>query len=192
MNRKPNFNRGHGQIMGVILILGLAAICGILAPRIAMADQVGSVPELRVPSVIVCRSSTDVASAISASNTWDVAANGSGYTVAWEMDTALTNEIGVYVSVSTLAGGTHYLYLQGSNDGTNFANISEATSTDVSAATTDANMDRVAAVTVKAFTATGDAAFSFKDFGRFKYLRLHLDADASNAIKCDLVQVCKF
>lgn len=191
MNR-TNLNRGHGLLVVTLITLAVLAFAGLVAPRVSRADQNGQVPELRVPSVIVCRSSTDVASAISATNTWDIAANGSGYTVAWEQDTALTDEIGVYLSASNVNSGTHYLYLQGSNDGTNFANIVEATSTDVSAATTTANMVRVAAVTKRTVSAAGDSAFSFKNFGRFKYLRFHLDADASHACNIDLLQVCKF
>ena len=159
-----------------MFLVALLAMMVVATPVFADQDETTLI---RTASVDHMSSSTASAGVIiSDSVPWVVPANGSGYTRAFLLDNAdIRYGFAATLLVDEVNSGTHYLYLQGSNDNVNYANIKHAIP--VTAATTDNNMNYFTGVKAT-ITATGADAVYFSQPPPYKYFRFHLDADGSN------------
>lgn len=162
------------KLMVMFLTLAMLTVCGPV-----FAGRKSSNTDIRVSSIEQMGSATST-SDISATNLWSVAANTSKYTDSFDLSDEDLGSLGIFVSFSAVNSGTHILYLQGSNDDTNFANIAIA-SQSLTASTTAANPLVTKDIRTKvSVSAISDNAVAITNVPRFYRYRWHLDADASN------------
>lgn len=146
----------------------------------AMADVKNDRPQVRYESVVQMRSSTATTVDISTTTPWTAAADKDIYTTSFTLNNADKKMLCVYLDVTAVTGGTHELTLEGSNDGTNFGVLEEASSVSVSSATTAAPMITLQTRCNASITAVGNKCIIMRNIPHYKYFRFHMDTDGSN------------
>ena len=161
------------------LLLVLAIIFSVIAAP-AFADVKRTRPDWRYESVAQMASSTASTVDISTTVPWVGGANTSVYTEKFTLSQTQKSLLCVYLDVTAVNSGTHELTLEGSNDGTNFGVLEEATSVDVTSATTTANMITLQTRCNSSIDAVGNKCIIMRNLPHYKYFRWQLNADASN------------
>lgn len=146
----------------------------------AMADIKRSKPDYRFESVVQMRSSTAATVDISTTVPWTAAADKDIYTTSFILNGAQREMLCVYLDVTAVNSGTHELTLEGSNDGTNFGVLEEASSVSVTSATTSAPMTTLQTRVNASITTVGNKCIIMRNLPHYKYFRFHMDTDGSN------------